>query len=425
MKKAENKQISERMDEGTRSAGALDAAYSERRAKAAMEVLRAALWGEEYKPEKPDEVKPSEIFEDLKLHTVAALPNRLVQEVCRLGGEGELQPVWMRYSMQTAVTALENLEAIGEITELLGEAGIKPVILKGMAAAIYYPVPEIRTPGDVDFIVPPEDFDRAEQILEENGYNVEKKASYTRHDRLTKDGVEFEFHRYFTYLLTAQEKRLEEMLAKGVADPECAEINGTKFYMLPPLENGLCLLEHLRHHIFTGLGLRQVSDWLKFAGSVADENFWNNEFCPALEKTQLKKLAAAVTLMGEKYMGLPHTGHNFADAEADEALADDLFKLAWTNGNFGRKFNTDGKSYLGNVNSFRKRPLNYISRAAKSHTPKAAQNPWLMPHALAKLPFHYAGLLIKRGGGTERIKKELEISNEQREILKKLDIGAK
>lgn len=40
-----------------------------------------------------------------------------------------------------------------EILELLQEAGIPAAVLKGSAAAVYYPKPDYRTMGDIDLIV--------------------------------------------------------------------------------------------------------------------------------------------------------------------------------------------------------------------------------------------------------------------------------
>ena len=46
------------------------------------------------------------------------------------------------------------------------DAGIPYVILKGCASAAYYPKPQLRTMGDVDFLVPEQFLDKAGAILE-------------------------------------------------------------------------------------------------------------------------------------------------------------------------------------------------------------------------------------------------------------------
>ena len=44
------------------------------------------------------------------------------------------------------------------------------VCFKGLASSLYYPQPELRTAGDVDFYVNPADFEACEAVLKENGY---------------------------------------------------------------------------------------------------------------------------------------------------------------------------------------------------------------------------------------------------------------
>ena len=57
-----------------------------------------------------------------------------------------------------------------ELVSLFRGAGIPLVILKGMAAAVYYPKPHTRAMGDVDFLVPRERFSDAMRLMEESGY---------------------------------------------------------------------------------------------------------------------------------------------------------------------------------------------------------------------------------------------------------------
>ena len=57
-----------------------------------------------------------------------------------------------------------------ELVSLFRGAGIPLVILKGMAASVYYPKPHTRAMGDVDFLVPQERFSDAMRLMEENGY---------------------------------------------------------------------------------------------------------------------------------------------------------------------------------------------------------------------------------------------------------------
>ena len=56
------------------------------------------------------------------------------------------------------------------LISLLEENNIPSVILKGAAAAMYYPYPSLRTMGDVDILVRRKNLERAVQLMEDNGY---------------------------------------------------------------------------------------------------------------------------------------------------------------------------------------------------------------------------------------------------------------
>ena len=56
--------------------------------------------------------------------------------------------------------------AMAEFASLLAQEHIPYVVFKGLAAGAKYPQPELRTMGDIDFYVPPSDFDRAVDVIE-------------------------------------------------------------------------------------------------------------------------------------------------------------------------------------------------------------------------------------------------------------------
>ena len=76
-----------------------------------------------------------------------------------------------------------------------------------------------------------------------------------------------------------------------------------------------------------------------FIHSFSDKELWNSEFLPLVEKTGLKKLAANVTKLCNKYLGLPDEV-NFGII-ADDELVDELLDIVMTDGNFGRRAYAD------------------------------------------------------------------------------------
>jgi hypothetical protein len=104
----------------------------------------------------------------------------------------EVQGAW-RNTYYSALTG--NLRVDYEYTEMhsiLAEAGIPYVSLKGVASASYYPEPELRMMGDVDFLVRREDVARTGRLLESSGF--ERESGQDGRDGKT-DGIHTGYHR--------------------------------------------------------------------------------------------------------------------------------------------------------------------------------------------------------------------------------------
>ena len=61
--------------------------------------------------------------------------------------------------------------------------------------------------------------------------------------------------------------------------------------MLPEVENGLVLIAHIGQHLRSGLGLRQIIDWMMYAKANLTDEFWKNEFSEPAKKSGFETLA--------------------------------------------------------------------------------------------------------------------------------------
>ena len=169
----------------------------------------------------------------------------------------------------------------------------RPVILKGIAAAQYYAAPAKRTIGDIDFILPGEDFDRAVAVMLENGFvrteDERRDLSETKHRAFDKKGVHYELHRYFSLNISEKNRRLDELIRTAL--PEAHSAEGCSFFSLPDALNGLVLLEHITHHLQEeGLGLRQIIDWACFVNVCLTDELWAAAFGALAEECTPSRL---------------------------------------------------------------------------------------------------------------------------------------
>lgn len=346
------------------------------RYRPALAMIRAALWGG--KPEVGADTDWIRVFKDLKDQACGALA------VDALAGAQGLDPglgrQWMLYAMNNIRKWERVMKAQAALTALLEEAGIPFVILKGFAAAMYYPKPEYRAMGDVDLIVAPEDFDRAEQVMAEKGYALNVR-DYERHHEFQKDGVEFELHRTYAVMADPKAARsLDRKIFEGLAKARTVTLGKYSAPVLEDETNGLVLLVHINQHMETGLGLRQIIDWMLFVDQYLDDAAWKAGFGAAAEAIGLKTLAVTVTRMCQLYLGLREDITWCRGAEAD--LCDEVMLLTMEWGNFGQKVGDSAKT-VPILNAMRKLtevPAMLQSRGCENW--KALEkHPWLKPFA--------------------------------------------
>ena len=306
-----------------------------------------------------------------------------------------------------------------KLTEMLIKNGVTPVIIKGAAAGKYYPEPAFRTYGDIDFFIKGDkDEETVAEFLVSNGFSDENRDDdfyRSRHIQLRKNNIEFELHKRFSSQLDKSDYLLDEMLKKAVPEKQ------DDFYCYDDVMNGIILLEHLKHHMLDlGVGIRQVIDFMCFANEKLTEDFWNEKFCPVLEKLNLKKFAVHTVRMCEIFFGL--APHDFT-ASADDELCHRFMDEIYSAGNFGRKnddFNTSVLKYIGRGVNFKQ------LQAGGLFNWKAAQNhKILVPFAWIYQLFRLLGILIS---SRLKGKKLSEVMNQKKEtelLLYNLDLRKK
>lgn len=278
-----------------------------------LELIKASMWGHDVS------TVSREVFEELKIHAIAALPATVLLNV-RI--DKDLREEWQTIIIQQITNYAQYTyeQACLPIT-------VPYVILKGTSAAQYYPFPEYRTMGDIDIMTRREDFAEACATLIENGYveNTSKIAEdFGRHRGFIKNGIEVEVHSFFALLNDPEKARcLDDLIIHNI----------TTSHVLPDPINGLTLLEHISQHLEGGLGLRQIIDWMMFVDKCLSDTEWP-EFSALVNNIGLEKLAIVATQMCVTYLGLPQRTWC---AGADKTLCKQLLDYVLACGNFGGK----------------------------------------------------------------------------------------
>lgn len=361
-------------------------------------VLRGALMEPAWAAEP--EADWDAVYQEMESQGVAALAAPVLQKL-NLARERDRQ--WQGAVMQQSARFFQIAGAQDALVRLLTDAGIGFVILKGTASAAYYPMPWLRRMGDVDFLVARQDYDRAFRLLQENGFTLNhEEGDDKRHDSLGKYGVLFEMHSRFSFTRTEKDAALDDLLMAAIPRAQIRTIDTHSFPVLPEAENGIVLIQHIHQHLRSGLGLRQIIDWLMYAKQSLTDEAWP-AFRPLAQRTGLETLAKAVTRLGQLYLGFPEEGYSWCrDVEPD--LCEDLLNFLFQSGEFGHKDlkNSQMTHAMARMESSFFRTL---QSSGERNWTLLKKWPFLRPFAWLYQLFRYIHLGLKGSGGLTTILK--------------------
>ena len=286
-----------------------------------IELIKASLFG--VSPKIPENVNWEYLFVAAKKQCLVPMVTASVPK--------DHRDEWITLSARVKAYFMQMIYAQNSLVKLLTENSIPFIILKGTAASIYYPTPLLRTFGDIDFYVAEEHVDQVINLLKNNGYVF--VANDDRHYEFEKYGIDFELHYRFS---CKHYNDIEDILQKGLNDSVEYQINQNSFPGLPVCANGLVLLGHIMQHLKTsGIGLRQIIDWMMFVNKELDDYTWDNQFRAYAVEAGLDKLAITVTYMCKKWLGL--SDKITWCSNADDEVADQLFIRVLDDGNLGNE----------------------------------------------------------------------------------------
>ena len=239
----------------------------------------------------------------------------------------------------------QNAVVLKSQDDLIGLLGDHPyLILKGSSAAINYKKPELRSLGDVDFLIDPKEQDELEKLFIANGYE-KSQGEHPNHVVFQKPNANLEMHFEIAGVpFGEQGKKVKEFIKNAVFEPVEATQDFSKFNTPKSEYNALIFLLHMQHHMLgDGFGLRHLCDWACFVNKTLNEKFWEEKLIPLLTEIGLMTYAKVITAVASKYLKctLPEWATGVEDDLIEQIIIDIL-----TGGNFGVKDKTRAKSAM-------------------------------------------------------------------------------
>ncbi len=333
---------------------------------------------------------------------------------------GSISTEWLVRAAHLFSSNLKIKTAQQNLVELLEKKLIDYVILKGLASASFYPIPDNRISGDIDFLVPNDKIEETIQLLCENGA-VRKNEPNENHVVLKWQGVTLELHHSIAGIPqnkygTVFKKWFKDVFKRSVTD------NSLNFKRPCDSMHGAVLLLHTIHHITSkGLGIRQICDWACFVNSTRNDAFWKGELLPLLKSVGLLRFAFILTQACVECLGINKP--DWLELE-HKKTAEEIIIDVFQNGNFGKKANLKAGSQIMVVKDSKKATvfakmksmLNLLNATNRTFYPILNKLPWLYPFIMLWRILRYAVLVL--GGKRESLHKASHYADDRSKLLK-------
>ena len=395
-----------------------------------LEILKAGLFG--LRPNFPQNVDWYLVFRELRTQNVIGLSGKglsFALDTKAFVPEGKsltLPDSWRRRIQNTQTRFHKMLGVQKRLVSLLIGSGIPFVILKGSASASLYPEADLRAMNDIDILIRPQQEEIVDTLLRSNGFLPEDAPEWRRerHTKYRYDDVALEVHhRFYEDGLTLHGEELDQFFFKSFSKPQYTTVYDHTFPSLPPLEMGLSLLDHIRHHVPYGLGFRHFLDWVLFVNVWVDNNFWEKTLKPLTDHFGLTTLAVVLTKAAQLFLALPVADHEWCE-EADENACWDLFRYFFAVGDFGQKDEQinrvtnvfTGAGIYGGL-------LRNTQRIGTYEWPLASRYPALRSFAWVYKASHYINKILKRKHPIRDVNLALHDAHERKKLLRELGVS--
>lgn len=308
-------------------------------------LLRSGLWGTE-----PDASLFLGGADWMKIYQLSArqtvfghVGDGIALQVAHSGiPEEDSAPVDIRkkFLVQVVKTERRNQQLNGFITRfnsIFSAVGIVPVIVKGQGVAQSYRIPGHRMSGDIDYLLLPEEYEKAKTIVEPLASEVEKENPASLHYNCTVEGITVELHgSIIDHTSRRHDAALSQFLAENRAKPLLYwELEDQRIPLMNHHFNMIYILQHFHHHMLTsGVGLRQICDWIMYISAwrdTLDEKALRRD----LERLSLLRPWKVYAAFAVDLLGMPASRMPLYDP-AYSRYTERIWRIIDKTGNFGK-----------------------------------------------------------------------------------------
>lgn len=306
-----------------------------------LRVIGTALFGEKTPIAESDQLM--QLINESKAQTVYPLVFSVLDEQLQEKLSSEKYAGCSEDYFRYAIAGTQNAAEHGELHELMTVNDMPYVAMKGLASAMYYPEPSLRSMGDVDFLVEKKNVSKAGKLIESIGFTIDHgEEDDGIHIAYTRPPMSiWELHQSVNGIPNNDVgKLIRAEMDRAIVTAEETDVDGVICRLPDKFHHGLIMLLHTASHLTSeGVGLRHLCDWVVFASALSDDEF-REIFEEKLKQFGLWRFAQVLTILGINYLGAP--GRVWASEivesrKVDNTTLEGLMNDILSGGNFGTK----------------------------------------------------------------------------------------
>ena len=303
-----------------------------------LELVRAGLWNREVQLLPSDNIDFTQIYRLAQEQSVLGI----VLAGLEFSSVKPPQVLLLQWIGEVQVLEQQNKAMnlfIEKLFEVLRNADIYALLVKGQGIAQCYEKPLLRSSGDVDLFLSEDNYRKAIQVLRPVASSIDEENEYNKHLAMTIDGWSVELHGTLrSGLLQSLDRGIDKVQNAVFYEGKVRSwMNGHTQVFLPAAdEDVVFVFAHILQHFYKeGIGLRQICDWCRLLWTYKDS--LNRKLVESRIKsmgvmTEWKAFAA----LAVDYLGMPIEAMPFySDDKKWKRKAARVMEFVLETGNFG------------------------------------------------------------------------------------------
>lgn len=299
-------------------------------------LLRSELWGYKFCMEVSQQ-EMEEVMQLAKEQTVFGLAfTALISADIPMEKRWKLQQIGRLNKIRTK-NEIVNREMLGFFAQMDANQ-MDYVVMKGQTIATLYPHPEVRTSGDVDFLVK-EDYEEIRRKFESClGIVLSPKSQYIKEISFRQNGIVYELHTFLITFGSSRNAKYWDSLIDRSWNEKCfVNVQGAKVRVLPTTLYAVYVFLHLFFHFLReGVGFRQFCDWAVMLCHYSGE-IDKDMVVKILSDLGMQKAYRAFGSVVVYAIGLPQDKFLFSLDDKDKKWGEKIIEDVMKGGNFGKK----------------------------------------------------------------------------------------